>query len=67
MNTSQQIGGALGLAILASIATARTNDLAATGAAIPDALTAGFSWLFLGAAAFVLLAAVVTALARRPR
>lgn len=65
VNTSQQIGGALGLAILAAVATARTNDVAATGVAIPDALTAGFSWLFLGAAAFVLVAAGVTALTRK--
>jgi len=66
VNTSQQIGGALGLAVLASIATARTGDLAKAGAALPDALTGGFSWLFLGAAAFVLVAAVVAGLARRP-
>jgi EmrB/QacA subfamily drug resistance transporter len=65
VNTSQQIGGALGLAVLASIATARTGDLVGTGTAIPDALTGGFSWLFLGAAAFVVVAAVVAGLARR--
>lgn len=66
VNTSQQIGGALGLAVLATIATTRTGDLVKAGTAIPDALTGGFSWLFLGAAAFVLLAAVVAGLARRP-
>ena len=66
VNTSQQIGGALGLAVLASIAAARTGDLAKAGAGLPDALTGGFSWLFLGAAAFVLVAAVVAGLARRP-
>jgi len=66
VNTSQQIGGALGLAVLASIATARTGDLAKAGTALPDALTGGFSWLFLGAAAFVAIAAVVAGFARRP-
>ena len=66
VNTSQQIGGALGLAVLASIATARTGDLAKAGTALPDALTGGFSWLFLGAAAFVVIAAVVAGFARRP-
>ncbi|MCU1410767.1 MAG: hypothetical protein JWR04_1474 [Rhodoglobus sp.] len=66
VNTSQQIGGALGLAVLASIATARTGDLVSAGATVPDALTGGFSWLFLGAAALVLLAAAVAGFARRP-
>ena len=67
VNTSQQIGGALGLAVLASIATGRTNSIAATGAPAAEALTSGFSWLFLGAAAFVLTAAAVAALVRKRR
>ena len=62
VNTSQQIGGALGLAILASVATARTGALEAAGVPAAQALTAGFSWAFLGAAAFALLAAAVAAL-----
>ncbi len=61
VNTSQQIGGALGLAILASIATARTGALESAGSSVAEALTAGFSWLFLGAAAFTIVAAVITA------
>ncbi|MFG6444725.1 MFS transporter [Microbacterium sp. P07] len=65
VNTSQQIGGALGLAILASLATARTGSLEAAGAPVAEALTSGFSWVFLGAAAFSLVAAGVTAAARR--
>ena len=32
INTSQQIGGALGLAVLSTIATTRTDDVMATGA-----------------------------------
>lgn len=59
INTSQQIGGALGLAILASIATARTSALETAGIATPDALTSGFSWVFLGAAAFALIGAAI--------
>ncbi|CAN5136353.1 DHA2 family efflux MFS transporter permease subunit [soil metagenome] len=66
VNTSQQIGGALGLAVLASIATARTGDLVRAGSDVPDALTGGFSWLFLGAAAFIVVAAAVAGVARRP-
>jgi EmrB/QacA subfamily drug resistance transporter len=65
VNTSQQIGGALGLAVLASIATARTDALMAAGENAPDALTAGFSWVFIGAAVFAVIAAIITALITR--
>ena len=61
VNTSQQIGGALGLAVLSSIATTRTDDLAATGHPINQALTLGFHTAFLGAAGFVLVAIIATA------
>jgi EmrB/QacA subfamily drug resistance transporter len=61
VNTSQQIGGALGLAVLSSIATTRTNHLAAAGHPINQALTFGFHTAFLGAAGFVLLAIIATA------
>lgn len=60
VNTSQQIGSALGLALLLSIGAARTATVVATGADAGRALTAGFSWIFLGAAAFALVAAGVT-------
>ena len=47
INTSQQIGGALGLAVLATIATTRTNHVLATGtASLPHALTDGFQVAF---------------------
>jgi EmrB/QacA subfamily drug resistance transporter len=61
INTSQQIGGALGIAALSTIATSRTEDSAASGAILPQALVDGFSSAFLvGAviAAFGLLAAL---------
>jgi predicted MFS family arabinose efflux permease len=61
VNTSQQIGGALGLAVLSSIATTRTDHLAATGHPINQALTLGFHTAFLGAAGFVLAAIIATA------
>jgi EmrB/QacA subfamily drug resistance transporter len=57
INTSQQVGGALGLAVLASIATSVTND--ATGSP-PQALTDGFQAAFLGGAAFAILGLVAT-------
>ena len=65
VNTSQQIGGALGLAILATLAASRTELLVGEGVAAPEAMTSGFSWLFLGAAAISLLAAGVATRARR--
>jgi len=61
LNTSQQIGGALGLAILATIATTRTNHLAAGQDPINQALTLGFHTAFLAAAGFTLLAIIAAA------
>jgi EmrB/QacA subfamily drug resistance transporter len=61
LNTSQQIGGALGLAVLATIATTRTNHLAASQHPINQALTLGFHTAFLAAAGFVLLAIIAAA------
>ena len=56
VNTSQQIGGALGLAVLTTIATQRTNHLVATHHPIGQALTLGFHLGFYGASGFVVLA-----------
>jgi EmrB/QacA subfamily drug resistance transporter len=65
INTSQQIGGALGLAILVSIANSKTDDLmrAAGGdqAALPNALTEGFQTAFLVGAVFAVVGAVLAA------
>jgi predicted MFS family arabinose efflux permease len=52
-NTSQQVGGALGLAILSTIAAGRTHG------GSPAALVHGFHYAFAGAAAFVVAALVV--------
>src|SRR4051812_18223576 len=64
INTSQQVGGALGLAILGTIASSRTTDLvvAAHGApsALPEALTEGFQRAFLAGAGFGILGIVAT-------
>jgi EmrB/QacA subfamily drug resistance transporter len=62
INTSQQIGGALGLAILTTIATTQTEDALAGGEAQPQALTDGFSlafWAGVGFAAISLLATLL--------
>jgi sugar phosphate permease len=64
INTSQQIGGALGLAVLSTIAISRTNDVmaAAHGARgeLPHALTEGFSSAFTAGAGFAILGVVLT-------
>jgi EmrB/QacA subfamily drug resistance transporter len=60
INTSQQVGGALGLAILSAIATASTNHVAA-GHSHGYALTAGFHTAFLVGAGFALLGALLAA------
>jgi sugar phosphate permease len=66
INTSQQIGGALGLAILGTIASSKTDDLIAAAhgapAAVPDALTQGFQLAFLTGAGFAVLGIVATLL-----
>jgi EmrB/QacA subfamily drug resistance transporter len=55
INTSQQIGGALGIAALSSIATSSTSDAIATGTEPAFALTSGFQDAFVagGIVAFV--------------
>jgi MFS family permease len=50
LNTSQQIGGALGIAALSTIATSQTSDAVATGTAVPSALVDGFTAAFLAGA-----------------
>jgi EmrB/QacA subfamily drug resistance transporter len=47
INTSQQIGGALGIALLSTIATSRTEDAVASGTPVPSALVDGFHGAFL--------------------
>ena len=59
INSSQQVGGALGLAIAATIATAQTTRSLAAGQAPAAALTAGFRLAFLAGAALAALAAVI--------
>ncbi|MTD43570.1 DHA2 family efflux MFS transporter permease subunit [Conexibacter sp. W3-3-2] len=60
INTSQQIGGALGLAILSTIATASTNDAAGpAGQVTPLALTEGYRDAFLVGSIFALVAVVL--------
>ena len=62
INTSQQIGGALGIAALSTIATTRTDDALASGSSLHVALVDGFRGAFLAGvviAAIGILAAFV--------
>src|SRR3954469_16208955 len=68
INTSQQIGGALGLAVLSTIATTRTDHVLATGTStLPNALTEGFQSAFLGGAVIAALGVVATLVLIRTR
>jgi hypothetical protein len=67
VNTAFMMGGALGLAILASLAASRTGGLLAAGAAQPVALVGGYQAAFLAGAGFAALAALLgAALLPRP-
>jgi EmrB/QacA subfamily drug resistance transporter len=61
VNTAFMMGGALGLAVLASIAASRTNTLSASGEGHLAALTGGYHLAFFVGALFALAAAVIGA------
>jgi EmrB/QacA subfamily drug resistance transporter len=58
LNTTAQVGGALGLAVLATLAASHTESLRALGESAPDALTGGFRMVF-GISAVLVVAALV--------
>ncbi len=60
-NTTQQIGGALGLSALATLAGSRTAGLTAAGHSSAAALTGGYQLAFAGGLALVIAALAVTA------
>jgi len=66
VNTSFMMGGALGLAVLASLAAARTQGLSEAGAQTAAALTGGYHVAFLLGAGFAALAAVLGLFVLRP-
>ena len=66
-NTAFMMGGALGLAVLASVATSRTHHLTATGHGNLAALTGGYHLAFAVGALFAIAAAVVGAVFLRTR
>lgn len=67
VNTSQQLGPALGLAIFSAIATSRTTDLLHAHSTRPEALTSGFRNALLAASIFLLAAAAIALRATNTR
>jgi MFS family permease len=66
VNTSFMMGGALGLAVLASLAAARTTALAGAGGDAVAALNGGYQLAFVIGAVFATVAAVLGAVLLRP-
>ncbi len=66
INTAQQVGGALGLAVLAAVANSRTSDVIAEGggspAGLPNALTEGFQSAFWAGAGIAVLGIIAASL-----
>jgi EmrB/QacA subfamily drug resistance transporter len=60
VNTSRQIGGGLGLAVLVTLATQRSSHLIGTGQQVPQALTDGFRLAYLIGGGLAAAAALVT-------
>jgi MFS family permease len=61
INATAQVGGALGLAVLATVSATRTDNLRENGEALASALTGGYQLAFVIGAALVLTALVVAA------
>jgi MFS family permease len=67
VNTSVNVGGALGLAVLATSAAERTHGLLVGGASAASALNSGYHLAYLISAALVLVAIGVVVIVLRPR
>lgn len=65
-NTTQQVGGALGLAVLATLATSRTEYLLADGRGTASALTGGYHLAFAVGAGFVVVAIALASILPGP-
>jgi EmrB/QacA subfamily drug resistance transporter len=67
VNTTAQVGGALGLAVLATLATSHSNQLLKSGQPTVRALTGGYHLAFWISAALVAAAVVVAAVVVEPQ
>jgi hypothetical protein len=66
INTTAQVGGALGLAVLATLSTSRTNDLLDAGRSTASALTSGYHLAFVIGAALVVVGVALAVFVLRP-
>jgi EmrB/QacA subfamily drug resistance transporter len=66
VNTTAQVGGAVGLAVLATLSTSRSDSLEAAGHSTASALTSGYHLAFWIAAGLVVAAIGVAALVIQP-
>jgi EmrB/QacA subfamily drug resistance transporter len=66
VNTTAQVGGALGLAVLATLSTTRSNDLIAAGKSTASALVSGYHLAFVVGAGLVVAAIVVAITVLQP-
>jgi MFS family permease len=67
LNTSQQIGGALGVAVISTVSTTHTENLIEDGVPQPEALTQGFHWAFWVCVGFTAAGALISGLVLRSR
>jgi MFS family permease len=66
VNTTMQVGGALGLAVLATLSTSRTGNLVNEGHSTASALTSGYQLAFVIAGALLLGALAIALAVLRP-
>jgi hypothetical protein len=66
VNTTQQVGGALGLAVLTTLATSRTDGLLGEGQGEASALTSGYHLAFAVGAGLVIVAIILAAAVLEP-
>jgi EmrB/QacA subfamily drug resistance transporter len=67
VNTTQQVGGALGLAVLATLSTTRTNTLQSHGESLASSLTGGYHLAFTVGAVLVIAAIPLALVLLRPQ
>ncbi len=67
INTTAQVGGALGLAVLATLSATRSNELIGDGEATAAALTSGYHLAFLIGAGLVVAAIIIAVTVLQPR
>ena len=66
VNTTAQVGAAIGLAVLATLSATRTDTLLAAGNPTPEALTGGYELSFWIASGLVVLALIVAVIVLEP-